>query len=334
MIKKTISVLVAFIVFLSCFPTSVFASDKSQITPFTVIGNNTELAVTKVGTANVPELDAELCELIGYAPGAYLVSIPYGCDTVKVKATDASLIMGETSDSQVLTDATPDDDGYYTINIAITDDKITSESQWVDDGFEFFMNPDVPLFNIEEGKIPTEDVEGFFYYFLKEYANSEIEFNEVLPDAVIIFQRSTVPSGEQPNANKTELGALISDACSNYYKENDRYNGNDADTITDTTSGFWAELTADDGPLALAQAVYENVNATQDQVDSAAATLSAAIAKLIPISQLNATKLYEYIVQYGNYSDSTLAKRTEYTANAYRTAVQNANDYQIGRAHV
>ena len=79
----------------------------------------------------------------------------------------------------------------------------------------------------------------------------------------------------------------------NYYKENDRYNGKTTDTITNKKSGFWAVLTAEGGPLESAQAVYDKATATQDEVNAAAEDLSAAITKLIPAGQFNATDLYE-----------------------------------------
>ena len=138
--------------------------------------------------------------------------------------------------------------------------------------------------------------------------------------------------------NKSILEAEITkvwsgaDYTDNYYKNNDRYNGKPGDTITNKRSGFWMEFTAEDGPLAAAQAVFDDPNATQAKVDAAAAALSTAIAKLIPTTQLNATKLYETITQYENtYSETgqgiLLSDFTEPTANAYRAALQTAKDY-------
>ena len=319
------------------------STEEPNALPFVVNAYGEDLTSTWVGSANIPELDSELKGIIGYVPGVYLVTVPYGCNEVKIKPTDETLIMGETSDSQVLTEMTPDANGYYSISIAITEEKIASESQWKDDGFTFFMNPEVPLFNIDEGKIPTENVEGFFYYFLKEYSNSEIEFDEVLPDTVIIFQRSTVQA-ENPiqQANKDNLLLLLIGIETKYYTNGDRYNGKTVDTITNKNSGFWMEFAAENGPLTSAQAVFNNPNATQTQVDAATEALSAAIAKLIPKEQLNATKLYETITQYENTYYETdderptvngfkqgvlLSDFTEPTANAYRTALQNAKTY-------
>ena len=277
------------------------------------------MTAEQVGTANVPELPADLCAAIGYAPNTYLVSVPYGCNEIKIKALDDSLIMGETSDSQVLTEATPDADGYYTLTINITEEKLENERQWKDDGFSFFTNPEIPLFDIEEDKIPTEDVEGFFYYFLKQYSNAEMEFDEVLPDAVIIVQRSTAQGSGGGAVNKTALNAAIAlvwngtDYTDNYYKENDRYNGKTTDTITDKNSGFWAEFIAGTA-LNTAKSAASDANATGDQVTAATNALTAAIAKLIPIEQINATELYEQSKIEWGWFGNQIRDMAEYTA--------------------
>ena len=135
---------------------------------------------------------------------------------------------------------------------------------------------------------------------------------------------------------KTALAALIDsvtgDNAEDFYQSGDRFNGKPGDTITNKRSGFWMEFTAEDGPLAAAQAVFDDPNATQAEVDAAVTALSAAIAKLIPKEQLNATRLYETITQYEKtYSESgqgiLLSDFTEPTANAYRAALGAAKTY-------
>ena len=231
--------------------------------------------------------------------------------------------MGETSDSQVLTDATPDSNGFYSISFNITDAKVSEESQWRDDGFEFFMNEEVPLFNIESGRLPTENVEGFFYYFLKEYSNEEIEFNGVLPSVAIIFQRSTIDGGssgglteEDKAPLKEVIDSVTGENAENWYQSGDRYNGNPTDTITNKNSGFWAEFTKDGGALKHAQDVYEHAT-TVDAIEKEKEALEKAIAKLISkIKNANTTPLYESL--QGIPGDASLY--TEFTWQKYETA--------------
>ena len=112
--KRIVSILLLVTLLVSQFVPLVNAESSSDA-PFIVSAYGTELEAVPVGTANIPELDSDLFPLISYYPTAYLVSVPYGCNEVKLKATDESLIMGETSDSQVLTDATPDSNGFLSI---------------------------------------------------------------------------------------------------------------------------------------------------------------------------------------------------------------------------
>ena len=85
-------------------------------------------------------------------------------------------------------------------------------------------------------------------------------------------------------------------------------------------------MTAVNGPLESAQLVYNDPYAKQTQVDTAANNLSAAIAKLIPVTQLNATKLYESVVaeQQRNLSSSRYSPASW---AAYSEAKTDAEDY-------
>nr|MCR4962471.1 hypothetical protein [Bacillota bacterium] len=158
------SIMIIIALFIALFVPYSFAMGlEPGALPFEVLTDKETLTATEVGTSNLPEFDADMCAALGYAPKVYLVSVPYGCDTLWIKALDDDLLMGESSDHQDLTGATPDAEGYYTLTINITEDMISEESQWKDEGFSFFTNPEVPLFDIEEGQIPTENVEGLFF---------------------------------------------------------------------------------------------------------------------------------------------------------------------------
>ncbi len=152
----------------------------------------------------------------------------------------------------------------------------------------------------------------------------------------------TTSSGSQITENKARLEGLIKSVTgensSKYYQTGDRYNG----TGAPSEEGYWAELTGENGPLNKAQNVFSDPNATIAQVDNACSALSAAIAKLIPTSQLNATALYEAIslcearyfendedrpVVNGQKQGVLLSDYTDATADAYRSALVDAKDY-------
>ena len=67
---------------------------------------------------------------------------------------------------------------------------------------------------------------------------------------------------------------------------------------------------------------------TEDQIKAAVAELQAAISKLIPTSQLNATYLYETLQQYNYYSDEYLDDSfTAPSVSKFRAAQSAAQSY-------
>ena len=112
----------------------------------------------------------------------------------------------------------------------------------------------------------------------------------------VCFKFSTATFGlliqeESVEVNKTALKEAIDSALptSGYYTENDRWNGS-----ISSEKGFWQDLK---NIVDVADGVYQNERATQDQVDAALAALNAALpeakANLIPLENVNATALYE-----------------------------------------
>ena len=113
----------------------------------------------------------------------------------------------------------------------------------------------------------------------------------------LLFEIGTI----QNNVNKTNLETAIATAPNaktdqTYYHTNDRYNGTDT-----SVKGFWADMEA---VVNAAKAVQADPLATQDKVDAAVASLKQddpnsalkkAIDKLIPITQINPTSLYEAV---------------------------------------
>ena len=120
-------------------------------------------------------------------------------------------------------------------------------------------------------------------------------------DYALLFQLTAA----SVDSDKTALAEAINNAPSEgYFTENDRYNGKKSSTITDTNSGFWAIYQA---ALTKAKTVNEDISSTQKQVDAAVAALQAAMANLIPTTQVNPTALYETLKRYTGvfYENST-----------------------------
>lgn len=176
-------------------------------------------------------------------------------------------------------------------------------------------------------------------YFQKEKSNiSAVTFSEQSDyllcrltefDWVVTFAPVTVGYiliawEKAASVDKTALDTKITEAenknSSNCKTEKDRYN---AGTKAVSEKGFWSDFQT---ALTSAKSVNENTAATQQQVDSALGALTATMANLIPIGQINPTNLYETIERCKKSNDD-LKGYTEKTANAYRTALTEANAY-------
>lgn len=132
------------------------------------------------------------------------------------------------------------------------------------------------------------------------------------------------------SVDKTALQAAIASApMSGYYTSDDRYNGNDAYTITPsvTVCSFWDVM---QNALSAANTVNAQTVPTQSAVDTATANLTAAIANLIPTTNVNATALYEEINTkpfYYEGSDKIYPGASYYSApswQAYQTQLTAA----------
>ena len=109
----------------------------------------------------------------------------------------------------------------------------------------------------------------------------------------------------------------------NWYQSVDRYN---AKTKATSTKGFWTDFTAANGPRAQAQKVLKTA-VTEAEITAATAALQAAIANLIPTSQLNPTKLYEAVQQYKRYTDEWFEDFTENSVVRFKAKLAEAEDY-------
>ena len=130
---------------------------------------------------------------------------------------------------------------------------------------------------------------------------------------------------EEQKAPLSNLLATVADGNDKYVQSGDRYNGKPADTITSKNGSFWAEFTAANGPRAKAQKALQDAK-TEADITAAVAELQAAISKLIPASQLNATYLYETLQQY-NYGEEYLENCTVPSAQGFRAVRSEAQNY-------
>lgn len=168
----------------------------------------------------------------------------------------------------------------------------------------------------------TSEIEADYLFVLMYYEKSE-----TFGYLIIEWNKETVSADKENLKDKlTKANAIDNERV---YQSDDRYNGKKESKI-----GFYAEL---QNVIKVAQAVYDDKDATQKQVDDAAATLdqsnpnselSKAIANLIPKSQLNATNLYEVIQECKkDYPDGYLEFFTQATAKNLKAALADAEKY-------
>ena len=241
--------------------------------------------------------------------------------------------------------ATPSYDGYnlYLVNISKQYDTIKLQEGNDSSTGELvsFLYGDGDYDGITGGSI-TRNSTNFkktATYFQKEKSNiSAVTFSEQSDyllcrltefDWVVTFAPVTVGYiliawEKAASVDKTALDTKITEAenknSSNCKTEKDRYN---AGTKAVSEKGFWSDFQT---ALTSAKSVNENTAATQQQVDSALGALTATMANLIPIGQINPTNLYETIERCKKSNDD-LKGYNDKTVNAYRTALTEANAY-------
>lgn len=103
-----------------------------------------------------------------------------------------------------------------------------------------------------------------------------------------------------------------------YYTEGDRYNGSET-----SETGFWAELQAQ---LTKSESVFNSGKSLQEEIDAAASALQAAIANLIPKSQVNPTGLYETLKQYAGEDEKGYSVGSWAAFEQARSAAQTMLD--------
>lgn len=126
-----------------------------------------------------------------------------------------------------------------------------------------------------ENALPTENVKGFI-------------MRRVWPKvalSLLYVQKAIEVKETDKTALNDAIASVTGENAAKYFQSDDRWNGN-----TTSENGFWADMLP---KLTAAQTVAADNRASQTEVDTAAAALQAAIANLIPTTQVNATALYE-----------------------------------------
>ena len=112
------------------------------------------------------------------------------------------------------------------------------------------------------------------------------------------------------------LATVTGENEQNWYQSGDRYN---AKTKATSEKGFWTEFTAANGPRAQAQKVLDSAT-TEAEITAAVTALQAAIANLIPTTQVNPTALYEALQSANKLQEEWFTAVTWTPFAAARTA--------------
>ena len=161
----------------------------------------------------------------------------------------------------------------------------------------------------------------YYSAFVYQFAN-----NPVVPSvnkAVgILIQAGEDGAGLTDEQKKplADLLATVADGNTNYYQSNDRWNGKTA-----SKTGFWAEFTAANGPRAMAQKVLETAT-QEEQITTAVADLTTAIANLIPADRANTTALYEALQSTPSSNDGAYTAKSWAAYKAVRDKAQALMD--------
>ena len=131
------------------------------------------------------------------------------------------------------------------------------------------------------------------------------------------------------SADTTKLSTLINNVpSSGYYTGGDYYNGKQT-----STTGFWADMQT---ALTAAKALFLDdicttlkTGVSRAQVDKAASDLEAAIANLIPKTEVNATALYESIQRANAKAEA------DYTETSWKPfdAAKSAAEAMLGKLY-
>lgn len=288
--KRIVSFLLALVMAVSLLPVSAFAVDNtisnagtggdvtSDIT-VTAKGFSDATTVYKIGTANF--VGAETPFTLYYA------KVPYGTTEITASHKSDGWFIPETCFGGNV------DGSAVSLSKAVNDEELVGTIEG--------MSGDGLISVTDSSKIAHTNVLSDFVYF----SNEEYEG---APLDVLLVQVSTINDTgntltDEQKKPLADLLATVADGNTNYYQSGDRYN---AKTKNTSTKGFWTDFTAANGPRAKAQKALKTAT-TEAEITAAVAALQAAMANLIPTTQVNPTTLYETLKSYtgGFYENST-----------------------------
>jgi len=313
--KRVFSILLCFCLIGSFIPNTAFAADTfSGIGPELHI--NYSVSGGDAAAVSFKEIGKYQFSTSGGFGRAFIAELPYGANitstTVTYSLPDGVVAYGGSTEVAVF--AKPK--GGNTTNIPLPENYAIETD--FKEGFAttdktFVANPAQGYVSFNDGyTFPLQDVKGFAIRV--RYKVSDISY------ADIFYIQIRIVEGESQAVDKTALLDAINTDVSGYYQNNDKWDGQ-----TYVSAGFFSLYQT---ALTAAQTVYNAPNATQTDVDSTADALTAAIAKLIPKSEVNATNLYETIRDYTLPEDELEEKDyAERFLNRYQTALAEANDW-------
>ena len=251
-----------FVVYVEVAPAGTGGDVTSDIT-VTAKGFSDATTVYKIGTANF--VGAETPFTLYYA------KVPYGTTEITASHKSDGWFIPETCFGGNV------DGSAVSLSKAVNDEELVGTIEG--------MSGDGLISVTDSSKIAHTNVLSDFVYF----SNEEYEG---APLDVLLVQVSTINDTgntltDEQKKPLADLLATVADGDTNYYQSNDRWNGKIA-----SKTGFWAEFTAANGPRATAQKVLKTAT-QEEQITTAVADLTAAIANLIPADRANTTVLYE-----------------------------------------
>ena len=282
---RVVAFIVCFSIFIGCCPT-IFAENggNASVVKYKTNGEIVEATLTEIGTFS-DSVDTMIAMGDGTSGKVYLAALPEGAVPYQIIAyyttsmDDNGLKIPyyytKTYDSSMPASTIIEND------TTIIGDMLTGEG-FLSVGGGVFSK----AVHFNDGFVlPTENVTGFVVYDFDDSGASQ--------QGNIIYVQIPVSDEPEEPVTKTELEEAINSALptSGYYTENDRWNGK---ITSKSAKGFWQDLK---DIVDAADKVYKDENATQEQVNDALATLTAALpeatANLIPLEKVNATALYE-----------------------------------------
>ncbi len=273
--KKTLSLLLAFLMIFSVLPVGVFAADVPLSVSYSVNGKTTDAKATLT--------QFEGYELADELP-IYMVEIPGDAESITFSNLSDSI--------EGIADA-----DYAEVVKNNDEHSISLSLEHYTDGGDNWSNYKCPLIRdgligasgyallIPEGKKVSELIDLTKMVSYLEFTTDSGNF--VAEYGLLIVH--DIDAGPLPDT--TDLQAAIDAAPKaedgTYYTSGDRYNGK---TATNSKGSFWADY-----QKALQNAISVNNDAAVNQaaIDKAIAALQASIDNLIPATQVNATALYE-----------------------------------------